>query len=59
MAAGGFGKVGLVVSRTVMVKELLLQPGAAQEPEVFAFASDVEADQQMEIERMRVMLFSK
>ena len=43
----------------VMVKELLSQPGAAQEPEVFAFAADVEADQQMEIDRMRVMLFSK
>lgn len=43
----------------VMVKELLAQPGAAQEPEIFAFASDVEADQQMEIDRMRAMLFSK
>jgi uncharacterized protein (DUF305 family) len=43
----------------VMVKALLSQPGAAQEPEVFAFASDVEADQQMEIDRMRAMLFAK
>ena len=40
----------------VMVKDLLAQPGAAQEAEVFAFASDVEADQQMEINRMRGML---
>jgi uncharacterized protein (DUF305 family) len=43
----------------VMVKELLSQPGAAQEAEIFAFASDVEADQQMEIDRMRAMLFGK
>ena len=43
----------------VMVKELLAQPGAAQEAEIFAFASDVEADQQMEIDRMRAMLAAK
>lgn len=40
----------------VMVRELMASPGAAQEAEVFAFASDVEADQQMEIERMGAML---
>ena len=40
----------------VMVTDLLAQPGAAQEPEVFAFASDVEADQQVEINRMWGML---
>jgi len=40
----------------VMVRELMASPGAAQESEVFAFASDVEADQQMEIERMNEML---
>ena len=40
----------------VMVQELLAQPGAAQEAEVFAFASDVDADQRMEIDRMRTAL---
>lgn len=40
----------------VMVEELFSQPGAAQQSEVFAFASDVEADQKMEIDRMGAML---
>ena len=35
-----------------MVKELFSQAGAGQESEVFAFASDVDADQRMEIVRM-------
>jgi uncharacterized protein (DUF305 family) len=39
-----------------MVEELFAQAGAGQEPEIFAFASDVEADQRMEIERMGAML---
>jgi uncharacterized protein (DUF305 family) len=39
-----------------MVDDLFAQPGAGQEPDVFAFASDVEADQRMEIERMGAML---
>jgi uncharacterized protein (DUF305 family) len=39
-----------------MVKELLDTPGAAQESEVFAFVSDVESDQRMEIDRMGAML---
>jgi uncharacterized protein (DUF305 family) len=39
-----------------MVANLLSAPGAAQESEVFAFASDVEADQRMEIDRMSAML---
>jgi uncharacterized protein (DUF305 family) len=39
-----------------MVQELLGTPGAAQESEVFAFVSDVEADQRMEIDRMGAML---
>ena len=39
-----------------MVKDLLDTPGAAQESEVFAFVSDVEADQRMEIDRMGAML---
>jgi uncharacterized protein (DUF305 family) len=41
-----------------MVKELLDTPGAAQESDVFAFVSDVEADQRMEIDRMGGMLAS-
>jgi uncharacterized protein (DUF305 family) len=39
-----------------MVAELFEQPGAGQESSVFEFASDVEADQRMEIARMRTML---
>jgi uncharacterized protein (DUF305 family) len=40
----------------VMVKELFTRDGAGQESEMFAFASDVEADQQMEIDRMGALL---
>lgn len=40
----------------VMVKELFSKPGAGQESDIFAFASDVDADQRMEIERMGAML---
>lgn len=39
-----------------MVEELFATPGAGQEPEIFDFASDVEADQRMEIARMRALL---
>jgi hypothetical protein len=39
-----------------MVTELFATPGAAQEPDLFDFASDVEADQAIEIARMRAML---
>jgi len=39
-----------------MVEELFKTPGAGQEGGIFAFASDVEADQRMEIERMGAML---
>jgi uncharacterized protein (DUF305 family) len=39
-----------------MVRELIDTPGAAQESEVFAFVSDVESDQRMEIDRMGSML---
>lgn len=39
-----------------MVKELFSAPGAGQESEIFAFASDVDADQRMEIDRMGAML---
>jgi uncharacterized protein (DUF305 family) len=40
----------------IMVKELFSTPGAGQESEIFAFASEVDADQRMEIDRMRAML---
>lgn len=36
----------------VMVAELFASPGAGQEPEMFEFAAEVDADQRMEIERM-------
>lgn len=40
----------------IMVRELVATPRAAQEPELFDFVSDVEADQSMEIARMRALL---
>ena len=40
----------------VMVRELFATPGAGQESEIFTFASDIEADQRMEIARMVAML---
>jgi uncharacterized protein (DUF305 family) len=40
----------------VMVKDLFASAGAAQDSDIFAFASDVEADQLIEIRRMRAML---
>ena len=39
-----------------MVKDLFATPGAGQEAEIFAFASDVDADQRMGIDRMGAML---
>ena len=39
-----------------MVKELYSVTRAGQEAEIYAFASDVDADQWMEIQRMRAML---
>lgn len=39
-----------------MVEELFKTPGAGQEGGIFAFASDVDADQRMEITRMGLML---
>ena len=39
-----------------MVDELFKAPGAGQEGDIFAFASDVDADQRMEIDRMGAML---
>jgi uncharacterized protein (DUF305 family) len=40
----------------IMVKDLFSTPGAGQDVEIFAFASDVDADQRMEIDRMGAML---
>ena len=39
-----------------MVHELFTTEGAGQTPEIFAYASDVDADQRMEIDRMGSML---
>jgi len=39
-----------------MVHELFATPGAGQEVEIFSFASDVDSDQRMEIDRMGAML---
>jgi uncharacterized protein (DUF305 family) len=39
-----------------MVHDLFATPGAGQEADIFAFASDVDADQRMEIDRMGAML---
>jgi hypothetical protein len=38
-----------------MVAELLATPGAGQEPEIFRFVSDVDADQRAEIRRLRTL----
>jgi uncharacterized protein (DUF305 family) len=40
----------------IMVRDLFATAGAGQEAEIFAFASDVEADQLIEIRRMSAML---
>ena len=39
-----------------MVNDLFATAGAGQEPEIFAFASDVDADQRIEIDRMSALL---
>ena len=39
-----------------MVDDLFKTPGAGQEGDINAFAADVDADQRMEIDRMRAML---
>jgi uncharacterized protein (DUF305 family) len=39
-----------------MVHELFATDGAGQTPEIFSYASDVDADQRMEIDRMDAML---
>lgn len=40
----------------VMVRELFATPGAGEAPEVYQLASEVDADQRMEIARMRALL---
>jgi uncharacterized protein (DUF305 family) len=42
-----------------MLEQLFATPGAGQDPVIFRFASDVEADQTTEIDRMRTMLSSQ
>jgi uncharacterized protein (DUF305 family) len=44
------------IGALTMVKELFSTPGAGQEADIFAFASDVDADQRMEIDRMGAIL---
>ncbi|MBI3403688.1 MAG: DUF305 domain-containing protein [Acidobacteria bacterium] len=39
-----------------MVEQLFATPGAGQDVSIFAYASDVDADQRMEINRMGLML---
>lgn len=39
-----------------MVTQLMATPGSGQEPELFLFATDVNADQESEIKRMRALL---
>jgi uncharacterized protein (DUF305 family) len=39
-----------------MVHDLFATTGAGQDPEIYAFASDVDADQRIEIDRMGAML---
>ena len=42
-----------------MVHDLFVSPGAGQEADIFGFASDVDADQRAEIDRMRSMLATR
>jgi uncharacterized protein (DUF305 family) len=44
------------VGALTMVQELFATAGAGQDSEIYAFASDVDADQRMEIDRMAGML---
>ena len=39
-----------------MLEELFASPGAGQEPEIYRFATDIDADQRAEIARMRGLL---
>jgi uncharacterized protein (DUF305 family) len=40
----------------IMVNDLFTTEGAGQEAEIFAFASDVDTDQRIEIDRMSALL---
>ena len=40
----------------VMVRELLASPGGAHEPQLYGFASDVDAEQRAEIDRMKRLI---
>jgi uncharacterized protein (DUF305 family) len=40
----------------IMVNDLFMTEGAGQDTEIFAFASDVDADQRIEIDRMSALL---
>ena len=40
----------------VMVSDLFASPGGGQESDIFAFATDVDADQRIEMARMGAML---
>jgi uncharacterized protein (DUF305 family) len=44
------------VGAIAMADDLFATPGAAQDSDIFAFASDVVADQRVELERMGAML---
>ena len=46
------------IGALLMVKNLFATPGAGQASEMFRFASDVDADQRAEIDRMQHMLIS-
>ena len=46
------------ITALAMVTDLHAAPGAAQAPDVFRFAADVDADQRADIRRMRAMLAS-
>ena len=39
-----------------MLEELFASPGAGQEPEIYRFATDIDADQRAEIARMQALL---
>jgi uncharacterized protein (DUF305 family) len=40
----------------IMVNDLFMAEGAGQDTEIFAFASDIDADQRIEIDRMTALL---
>ncbi len=48
--------IGHHAGALTMVEELFAQEGAAQDNDIYQFASDVDADQRMEIRRMEAML---